>query len=332
MVFFALHTRKFDVWVHRYGAVKGGVFMKLASADLKSLAVFLAVAEHRGFAGAQKALHLSQSAISFHIRALEERLGFVVCRRGRQGFELTDRGLLAYERAKRLLAGVDDFESEMGELRRTVIGNLRIGIVDNTISDTNLSLPRVIREFLRKNRQAKLDITVDSPERLVTRIANGELHICIMPQTSPLENLQFRPIYVEEHRVYCGRNHPLFNAPESALTLEVLEAQSFVVRPYANLQELKSFPNARVGAHASNMEAQAMMILSGHFIGNLPCHYAQQWVNCGELRLLVPDQVMISSPFCVVSRSGIRPSLIVRSFIQEMVAQSLRHQHERVSI
>lgn len=302
--------------------------MKMASADLKSLAVFLAVAEHRGFAGAQKALHLSQSAISFHIRSLEERLGFVVCHRGRQGFELTDHGVIAYERAKSLLAGVDDFESEMGELRRTVIGSLRVGIVDNTISDTSLGFPDIIRAFLRKNRQAKLGITVDSPERLVTRIANGELHICIMPQTNPLDDLQYRPIYTEEHRVYCGKHHPLFHEPDSALTLELVESQAFVVRPYANLQELKSFPKAHVGAHASNMEAQAMMILSGHFIGNLPCHYAQQWVDRGELRVLLPEEVIISSPFCVVSRAGIRPSLIVRSFIQEMVAQSIQHQHE----
>lgn len=306
--------------------------MKLASADLKSLAVFLAVAEHRGFAGAQKALHLSQSAISFHIRSLEERLGFVVCHRGRQGFELTDYGEVAYERAKSLLAGVDDFESEMGELRRTVIGHLRIGIVDNTISDPNLAFPDIIREFLRKNRQAKLDITVDSPVRLVTGIANGDLHLAIMPQTNPLDDLQYHPIYTEEQRIYCGRNHPLFDAPEHTLTVELLDSQAFVVRPYANLQELKSFPNARVGAHASNMEAQAMMILSGHFIGNLPCHYAQQWVDRGELRVLLPDAVTISSPICVVSRTGTRPSLIVRSFIQEMVAQCIQHQHQRTAM
>ena len=306
--------------------------MKLASADLKSLAVFLSVAEHRGFAGAQKALHLSQSAISFHIRSLEERLGFVVCHRGRQGFELTDRGLLAYERAKRLLAGVEDFESEMGELRRTVIGNLRIGIVDNTISDNNLGVADIIREFLRKHPQAKLDVMVDSPERLITGIANGDLHIGVMPQTNAIDDLQYHPIYTEEHRVYCGRHHPLFQEPESALTLEKLESQAFVVRPYANLQELKSVPGAKVGAHASNMEAQAMMILSGHFIGNLPCHYAQQWVDRGALRVLLPETVSISSPICVVSRAGTRPSLIVRSFIQEMVAQSIQHEHELTQV
>jgi len=107
--------------------------MKLSAADLKSLSVFLAVTEHRGFAGAQTALHMSQSAVSFHIRALEERVGFTVCRRGRQGFELTERGAIVYERAKLLLSSVDDFESEMSELRSSVYGTLRLGVVDTPL-------------------------------------------------------------------------------------------------------------------------------------------------------------------------------------------------------
>ncbi len=105
---------------------------------------------------------MSQSAISFHIRALEERVGFTVCHRGRQGFELTERGTIVYERAKQLLSSVDDFDSEMSELRSSVYGTLRLGVVDNTIMDVELDLQGVIGEFLRKNPQARLNITVGS--------------------------------------------------------------------------------------------------------------------------------------------------------------------------
>lgn len=66
--------------------------MHVAQSDLRSLAVFRAVVEHGSFLGAQVALGLSQSSVSFHMKALEERLGFRLCRRGRAGFELTDRG------------------------------------------------------------------------------------------------------------------------------------------------------------------------------------------------------------------------------------------------
>lgn len=301
--------------------------MKLSAADLKSLSVFLAVTEHRGFAGAQTALHMSQSAISFHIRALEERVGFTVCRRGRQGFELTERGTIVYERAKQLLSSVDDFDSEMSELRSSVYGTLRLGVVDNTIMDVDLDLQGVIGEFLRKNPKARLNITVGSPDRLIGEIASGEVQLGILPETAQMEGLQHRQVYTEVHGIYCAKRHPLFTQSSDQLTVVEVIKHPFVVRPYANLQELKSFPNAKVGAHASNMEAQALLILSGHFIGNLPHYYANHWVERGELKALLPDQVEIASPFCVVTRAGRRPSLIVRSFIQELVARLWQQSH-----
>ncbi|GHC33478.1 LysR family transcriptional regulator [Aidingimonas halophila] len=301
--------------------------MKLAAADLKSLAVFLAVAEHRGFAGAQTALHMSQSAISFHIRAIEERVGFTVCQRGRQGFELTERGAIAYERAKALLADVDDFDSEMSELRSTVYGTLRLGVVDNTIMNEELQLQDVIGEFLRKNHKVRINVMVGSPDYLIGEIANGDIQAGILPETTQMEGLQHRQIYTEMHSVYCGARHPLFGQPDSALNAGEISRYPFVVRPYANLQELQAFPGAQVGAHASNMEAQALLILSGHFIGNLPTHYAAHWVARGELRPLMADSIRIPSPFCIVTRAGRRPSLMVRNFIQELVSQLWQHAH-----
>lgn len=300
--------------------------MRPADADLKSLAVFRAVVEHRGFAGASRALNLSHSAVSFHIRALEERLGFVVCRRGRRGFELTDRGSIAYERAKTLLAAIDDFDSEMGALRRTVIGTLRLGVVDNTITDPALPCHEVIRAFLHSNAGARLDVTVGSPEQLITEIANGEMQLGIVPETRGMQGLQYHRVHAEHHGLYCSHHHPLFTATTAELTAEAIAAHEFVVRPYANLEELRGFPEARVGAHASNMEAQAMFILSGRFLGYLPHHFAERWVTRGELRPLLPGTADLASPFCVVSRAG-RPPLIVRRFIQELVAHSWQMAH-----
>ena len=302
--------------------------MKPSAADLKNLAVFRAVAEHHGYPGAQTALNISQSAISFHIKALEERVGFQICRRGRQGFELTDRGRVVYDRAKALLAQVEDFDSEMAELRRTATGTLRLGLVDNMISDRHLRIYEVVREFLRKNHRARLDIRVNSPDELALDIANGELQLGILPEMSQMEGLQYRRIYTELHSLYCADRHPLFQVPDTELTIDEIARHTFVVRPYANLRELQQFPDARVGAHASNMEAQALFILTGYFIGTMPDHFAKQWVKERRMRALLAETVGIQSPFCVVTRSERRPSLIARNFIQELVANSWAQLHD----
>ena len=302
--------------------------MNLSSVDLKSLAVFRSVVDHRGFAGASTALHISRSAISFHMRALEQRLGFVACRRRRAGFELTDRGAIAYERARAMLAAVDDFDSEMGALRRTVVGTLRLGIVDNTITDSALPCHTVIGEFLRRNAGARIDVVIGSPENLVDEIASGELHLGLLPESACTEDLQYRRIHEERHSLHCASAHELCATPAAELDRSTIARHPFVVRPYANLSELRAFPGAEVGAHASNMEAQAMLILSGRFIGYLPDHYARRWVERGEIQPLMPETTELRSPFCIVTRAGRRPSLVVRSFIQELVAHSWQMAHD----
>ena len=66
--------------------------MRLSPSDLRALTVFRALGEGQGFLGAQITLGMSQSTISFHLKALEERVGFQLCHRGRRGFQLTERG------------------------------------------------------------------------------------------------------------------------------------------------------------------------------------------------------------------------------------------------
>jgi len=62
--------------------------MRLSGTDFRLLKVFDAVVRHGGFAAAQTELNVGLSTISNHITALEQRLGFSLCQRGRGGFKL----------------------------------------------------------------------------------------------------------------------------------------------------------------------------------------------------------------------------------------------------
>ncbi len=67
--------------------------MKFTGSDIRLLRVFEAVVKNGGFTAAQGELNISQSTISNHITALEQRLGVTLHQRGRGGFWLTDKGL-----------------------------------------------------------------------------------------------------------------------------------------------------------------------------------------------------------------------------------------------
>ena len=84
--------------------------MTLRSALLPPLAVFVAAARHQNFAHAASELNLTASAVSHHVRKLEEALGVILFRRHARGVALTAEG--------RLLA--DAADSAIGDLNAVV--------------------------------------------------------------------------------------------------------------------------------------------------------------------------------------------------------------------
>jgi DNA-binding transcriptional LysR family regulator len=290
--------------------------LRLSVSDIRALRVFRSVVEHGGFTGAQLALSMSQSTISFQIKALEERLGFSLCQRGRRGFELTDRGQAVYEYSHSLTTALSSFEIQLGELRSRATGVLRVGIVDATVTDSVLGLDEVIYQFVKKASEVDLRITIGSPEQLIADIAKGGVDFAISPRIKLLPGYSQAEFHHEINSLYCGDRHPLFGKKDP--TREDVEAARFVVRPYANKAELQHFPNATVGAYSSNIEAQAMYILSGHFLGYLPDHMTTMFRNNERLKALLVSESQIRSPFVIIAPKHKKASLSQRIFIQEL--------------
>lgn len=290
--------------------------MRLSVADIRALRVFRSVVEHGGFTGAQLALAMSQSTISFQINALEERLGFSLCQRGRRGFELTDRGQSVYEYSHSLTSALSAFEMQLGELRSRATGVLRVGVVDATVTDLTLGLDDVIHNFIKKASEVDLRITVGTPEQLIAETAKDGIDFAISPRLKLLPGYSQTEFHHEVNSLYCSERHPLFSRKQ--VEKVDVEASKMVVRPYANKSELRHFPNAIVGAYASNIEAQTMYILSGHFIGYLPDHLTVQFRKAGRMKALLVPEVQFRSPFVIITPKHKKESLSQRIFVAEL--------------
>lgn len=302
--------------------------MRFSPSDLRSLTVFRALVEHGGFLGTQLALGMSQSTVSFHLRALEERLGFDLCQRGRKGFVLTERGQAVYDGSKSLVASISAFEGVLGELHHKVVGTLRVGVVDNTLTDPRFNFPGVIKQCMQNAPDVEIKLTVTSPDVLMAQVATGGLDLAVIPRLDIPDGFGQIAFHEEINSLYCGHLHPLFKAKPTRALIEQCE---FVVRPYANNRELQFFKKARVRAHATNMEAQAAFILSGEFIGYLPEHYAHHWVERGQLRALMSPETRIVRPFVIVTKSDTPSSPLQRLFIRGLVAAGVHAQDGRLA-
>ncbi|MGB6955944.1 MAG: LysR family transcriptional regulator, partial [Bradyrhizobium sp.] len=77
---------------------------------LDAMQAFVTVADLKGFAPAARKLGLSPSGVTRLIAALEERLGARLLQRTTRSVTLTDAGTRYLERARRILADVEEAE------------------------------------------------------------------------------------------------------------------------------------------------------------------------------------------------------------------------------
>ena len=96
--------------------------------DFRKLRHFVAVCEHGTFHRAAQAVHLSQSALSRSIQALEQELGVPLFDRSSQRSFLTPYGRVLLERANRLLQEGRALQRELALIQGEDAGSLRLGL------------------------------------------------------------------------------------------------------------------------------------------------------------------------------------------------------------
>ncbi len=94
--------------------------------DWDKLRVFHAVAEAGSLTAAGEALHLSQSAVSRQIRALEESLETVLFHRHARGLILTEQGELLHDATSSMYRRLDTAAARIRDSRDEVFGELRV--------------------------------------------------------------------------------------------------------------------------------------------------------------------------------------------------------------
>ncbi|MNP73344.1 LysR substrate binding domain protein [compost metagenome] len=92
-----------------------------------------------------------------------------------------------------------------------------------------------------------------------------------------------------------------------------------VARGYLQQRDLQALGVDQAAATVDNVEAQAMLILSGAYAGFLPEHYARQWVKEGDLEHLEPGRLQLLSAFETITRRGAAAPLILRAFLDELL-------------
>lgn len=192
--------------------------------DFHHLKYFVEVADQKSFSKAARNLHISQSAISRTIKALEDELGVVLFMRNAKSVELTDGGTIFLTHAKRVVFMFEhlkvDFENEF----RLEQGSILIGLPP--ITDAPI-FAQLLGEFKRAYPQIELELYEHGSKKIELSVQEGLIDIGIIcTKPNPRE---FESFYLTSDPlcVILPRDNPL--AKEKEISLDMLSEESFVL-------------------------------------------------------------------------------------------------------
>ncbi len=289
------------------------------NADIRLLHIFETIAQCHGFSAAQARLNMNQSTISTCMATLETRLGYRLCERGKKGFQLTEEGKRVLQYTQQLFATLDAFVVQVHTLSGRLYGELMIGLLDSTLTLQDAKIVETLRRFYQRNQEVSLQLFIKSPTELEQAILKGQLHAAISYIGHRLSNLEYIDLFREKISIYCGKRHPLSSC--DPVTIDDLLRYNWVKRGYLMPSDLVPIAPHSITATAHQMEAVAFLILAGSHIGYLPQHYAQQWVDKGEMCLLKPDELSYQVTHCLIFHRNRPHNEALEAFIADAIEE-----------
>ncbi len=290
---------------------------QLSDMDIRLLRVFKSVVECGGMAAAELELNIGVSTVSRHIKDLETRLGLSLCRRGRAGFALTAEGQQIYLETLRLLSGVDAFRSRVDEIHQRMGGELHIAVFDKTASNPQAHIGAAIALFAAQAPDVSLHLHVAPLNAIERGVLDGQFQVGIIPGHRSSDTLAYEALFNEAMFLYCGSRHVLFSAPvaQEPADWDSLRQQAFAGLGYHSPNmELSQQVRLQRQATGYDQESIATLILSGQFLGFLPDHYAQAFVQNGQMRAINPAVFQYQCRFFSIVRASPQPARVTRAF------------------
>ncbi|MEM9462263.1 MAG: LysR family transcriptional regulator [Myxococcota bacterium] len=172
--------------------------------EFDQLRTLLAVLEHGSFTRAAEALGLSQSTVSFHVKALESTVGTRLLDRGRDGVRATAQGELLRGHAERLWAlrgeALEDLRAESQGQRGRVV------VAASTIPGEYL-LPARLAQLRTSHPGVSVRVEISESSRALASLTARECDLALVGR-KPQDRALLAEPFAEDEVVLVGRSPP----------------------------------------------------------------------------------------------------------------------------
>ena len=191
----------------------------------RRLQVFHTVAQLLSFTKAAQALHMTQPAVTFQIRQLEEHFDTRLFDRTHNRISLTPAGEEVFKHSGRIFDLYVEMERDVRKLTGDVSGALMLGD-STTVAD--YLLPGMLGTFKRAFRDVNISLRVANTDQVVAMVEENAIDLGVVEGPVNNKNLVVEVCHVDRLVVVVPPNHELADRPSVAIG-EVL-AFPFVLR------------------------------------------------------------------------------------------------------
>jgi len=193
--------------------------------DVRQLEALVAVAEHRTFSAAARALHTVQSNISTHVARLEKELGVLLV--DRAVGKLTPEGEVVVARARRVSAEIEALTADVASLTSEVSGRVRVGTIGTT---GRWIAPHLLDHLELTHPRVELILTEGTTSGLLPLLQTAQIDLAVvnMPLDDP--DLAVRPLFDEDLIVIAPLEHPLAESND-VVTFKELSTHRLLLGP-----------------------------------------------------------------------------------------------------
>ena len=294
--------------------------------DSRQLRAFSILARTGSFTETAKQLHLSQSAISHAMKALEQEIGCRLLDRLGKTVALTQAGEQLLMHAQRILLEMEAARTQLGRLSKWGSSRLRIGASTTACQHV---LPGVLREFKESFPQCAISIEPGDTPEMIAALREHRIDLAVNLEPHREEQLEFRPLFTDELQFIVSPLHPW--AAAGRVKREEIARQNYILygkTSYTFKMIEDYFRKEQIVLHSlldfGNMEAIKELVKLGLGVSIVAPWTAQKELRDKSLVALPLGRRKLRRRWGVLHWRGRRLSLAEETFIGLCVSVSER--------
>lgn len=285
--------------------------------DIYQLKTFVTVAREGSITRASGLLHLSQPAVSAHIKAMEDTLGVSLFERTPRGMSLTHDGQRLLAKAEQTLAAHDELMAEAMRSKDELTGKLRLGAGSNSSNEAIGVLLTVLSE---RCPGVEVALKHRTSQEILAGIRNGSLDAGFYnepgeapPDLTTVEVAQFAIYLVAAPGVVAASRRQDWKAIAELPWIYPTES-ACCSRTAERLFASHRFRPRRV-ISADRQEVTKTLVVSGIGVGLLHADAARDAERRGEVELLFEAETRVRVLFAHLAGRAQDPVLVAASSI-----------------